>query len=155
MLQRTPKPGAPGHADRDAGSVVRLFPDYAGSVLWLPQPVDAQPITYEASCLDRGLVTDLIRWEIAYYDALDDDFGWQSAALASAFTADGVALALRLAVQLGAGFDVEFASYEAGVATRRFRSEFPADNPRAAAAFTALAAPRPARPWALLTRLPR
>ncbi|WP_297372724.1 hypothetical protein [Cryobacterium sp.] len=121
--------------------MVRLLPDYAGSVLWFPEPVD-----YAASFLDGALVSDLIRWEIGYYDSLDADFGWQSPALASAFTAEGVALALRVAVQLGTGFDVEFASYEAGVATRRFRSEFPADNPAAAAAFTALAGPDPARP---------
>ncbi|WEO78265.1 hypothetical protein BJQ94_04290 [Cryobacterium sp. SO2] len=113
---------------------MRLFPDYAGSVLWFPHPV-----AYADTGLDPALVTDLIRWEIGYYDSLDADFDWRSADLASAFTADGVALALRLAVQLGAGFDIEFASYEAGVATRRFRSEFPADNPGAAAAFTALA----------------
>jgi hypothetical protein len=150
--------GAADRPDRRTASVVRLFPDYAGSVLWLPkpvnaQPVNAQPVNYSASGLDAALVTDLIRWEIAYYDALDADFDWRSAALASAFTADGVALALRLAVQLGAGFDIEFASYEAGVATRRFRSEFPADNPRAAAVFTALAGPEP-RPVSSLVRRP-
>ena len=133
MPHRPPKWGAI-RARAGAGAVVRLFPDYAGSVLWFPEPVD-----YAASLLDDALVTDLIRWEIGYYDALDADFDWQSPALARAFTADGVALALRLAVQLGAGFDIEFASYEAGVAMRRFRSELPADNPRAAAAFTALA----------------
>ncbi|MBX0300782.1 hypothetical protein K2F54_12440 [Cryobacterium sp. 1639] len=116
------------------GRVVRLFPDYAGSVLWFPHPVD-----YTVSCLDGGLVTDLIRWEIDYYDALDADFQWRTPAHAADFTAAGVALALRLALQLGSGFDVEFASYEPGVTTRRFRSELAPDNPRAAAAFTALA----------------
>lgn len=117
-----------------AESVVHLFPDYAGSVLWFPHPV-----AYAQTGLDPVLVADLIRWEIGYYDALDADFTWRSAELARAFTADGVALALRLAVQLGAGFDIEFASYETGVARRRFRSQLPADNPRAAAAFRALA----------------
>lgn len=116
------------------GFVVRLCPDYAGSVIWFPHPVD-----YALTCLDGALVTDLIRWELDYYDALDSRFDWRSPDLARTFTADGVALALRLAVQLGTGFDVEFASYETGVATRRFRSELPADNPRAAAAFIALA----------------
>lgn len=121
----------PGDTDT-ASSVVRLFPDYAGTVLWVPHPV-----AYDSTALDAGLVTDLIRWEIEYYDALDADFAWRSPAVASAFTAAGVGLALRLAVQLGSGFDIEFASYEAGVATRRFRSDFAADNPRAAAAFAA------------------
>lgn len=114
--------------------LVRLLPDYAGTVLWCPQPV-----AYAATHLDPALVADLIRWEIGYYDALTEDFGWQSAELASEFTAAGIRLALRLAVQLGSGFDIEFASYEAGVATRRFRSQCPADNPRATSAFAALA----------------
>ena len=117
------------------GRVVRLFPDYAGSVLWFPHPVD-----YALTRLDGGLVTDLIRWEIDYYDGLDADCRWRTPAHATAFTADGVALALRLALQLGSGFDVEFASYEPGVAVRRFRSELLPDNAGAAAAFTALAA---------------
>jgi hypothetical protein len=118
-------------APKDA--VVRLVPDYAGSVIWFPYAVD-----YAVTALDPSLVADLIRWEIGYYDSLDEDFGWRSPPLARAFTAGGVSLALRLAVQLGAGFDVEFASYETGVAPRRFRSVFPADNPSAAAAFNAL-----------------
>jgi len=123
-----------GAPTSSAGSIVRLVPDYAGTVLWFPHPVP-----YAATFLHPELVTDLIRWEIGYYDALDADSDWRTPALASRYTADGVALALRLAVQLGAGFDIEFASYEAGVASRRFRSELPADNARAAAAFTALA----------------
>jgi len=114
--------------------LVRLMPDYAGTVLWCPHPV-----AYAATELDPALVADLIRWEIDYYDALTDDFGWRSAELAGAFTATGIRLAMRLAVQLGSGFDIEFATYEAGVATRRFRSECPADNPRATSAFAALA----------------
>ena len=126
------------HRFNEAGTastvLVRLLPDYAGTVLWCPHPV-----AYAATHLDPALVADLIRWEIGYYDALTDDCGWRSAELASEFTATGIRLALRLAVQLGSGFDIEFASYEAGVATRRFRSECPADNPRATAAFTLLA----------------
>lgn len=117
-----------------AGPVLRLFPDYAGTVLWLESAVP-----YDDTRLDPALVTDLIRWEIEYYDALDDAQAWRSPAHASGFTAAGVNLALRLAVQLGSGFDIEFASYEAGVTSRRFRSDFAADNPAAAAAFTALA----------------
>ncbi|POH64814.1 hypothetical protein C3B61_11660 [Cryobacterium zongtaii] len=114
--------------------LVRLLPDYAGTVLWCPHPV-----VYAATQLDAALVTDLIRWEIDYYDALTEDFGWRTPELAAEFTATGIRLAMRLAVQLGSGFDIEFASYEAGVATRRFRSECPADNPRATAAFTLMA----------------
>jgi len=113
--------------------VVRLYPDYAGTVLWL-----AGPVGYADSLLDPALVDDLLRWEISYYDALDADFRWRSPALSTAFTESGCRLALRLAVELGDGFDIEFASYEPGVATRRFRSDSAADNPRAAAALAAL-----------------
>ena len=113
--------------------MLRLCPDYAGTVLWLESAVP-----YDDTQLDPALITDLIRWEIEYYDALDDNLAWRSPAHASRFTTAGVTLALRLAMQLGSGFDIEFASYEAGVASRRFRSDFAPDNPAAAAAFTAL-----------------
>jgi hypothetical protein len=125
------------HRFNEAGTgstvLVRLLPDYAGTVLWCPHPV-----AYAATHLDPALVADLIRWEIGYYDGLTDDFDWRSPELAAEFTAAGIRLALRLAVQLGSGFDIEFASYETGAATRRFRSECPADNPRATAAFLPL-----------------
>lgn len=123
-----------GESTSSAAVLIRLAPDYAGTVLWCPHPV-----AYAATQLDPGLIADLIRWEIDYYDALTDDFGWRGPELAAEFTATGIRLAMRLAVQLGSGFDIEFASYEAGAATRRFRSECPADNPRATAAFAALA----------------
>jgi hypothetical protein len=137
MPHRRAGRGALGRTPATREAVVRLYPDYAGSVLWVSDSAD--PVDYASSGLDPALVNDLIRWELGYYDSLDDDFQWRSPASAGTFTSDGVALALRLAVQLGAGFDIEFASYEAGVATRRFRSAFPADNPGAAAAFAVLA----------------
>ena len=123
-----------GESTSSSAVLVRLLPDYAGTVLWCPCPV-----AYAATHLDPALVADLIRWEIGYYDALTEDFSWRTPELAGEFTATGIRLAMRLAVQLGSGFDIEFASYEAGTATRRFRSECPADNPRATAAFTLLA----------------
>lgn len=132
-----PDEGAGGAAEVERG-VVRLAPDYAGTVIWFPHAVP-----YAQTHLDPSLVTDLIRWELSYYDSLTEDFGWRSPQAAVEYTAAGIRLALRMALQLGPAFDIEFASYEDGVAPRRFRSDCPADNPRAAAAFTELC-----RAWA-------
>jgi len=43
-----------GAVSEYATTVVRLFPDYAGSVLWFPNPVP-----YEETLLDAHLITDL------------------------------------------------------------------------------------------------
>lgn len=111
-----------------------MFPDYAGTVLWFHDPVD-----YDLAQLSDGLVHDLSRWEQSYYDALTPDFGWKSADLALRFTTEGNRLAQCVADELGEGFEIEFASYEEGVPTRRFRGKGPALNLRASAAFDALA----------------
>lgn len=111
-----------------------MFPDYAGTVLWFRDPVG-----YDLAQLSGGLVHDLARWEQSYYDALTPNIGWKSADLARRFTAEGNRLAQRVADELGDGYEIEFASYEEDVPTRRFRGKGPALNLRASAAFDALA----------------
>ncbi len=113
---------------------VRIFPDYAGTVLWFRDPV-----VYDLAQLSDVLVHDLSRWEQSYYDALTPDFGWKSANLARRFTTEGNRLAQCVADEVGDGYEIEFASYEEDVPTRRFRGKGPALNLRASAAFDALA----------------
>ncbi|MBG6238423.1 hypothetical protein IWX78_001395 [Mycetocola sp. CAN_C7] len=117
-----------------ATSIVRLFPDSAGTVLWF-----IDPVPYEVASLSAGLEHDLRAWEQSYEDALTDDFEWRSDALASQYTEDGRSLAHRLAHELGGDFAVEFQSYEDGADALNVRISAPADNPDAAAAFAALA----------------
>lgn len=109
---------------------VRMFPDYAHTVLWLDGPVDY---------MDSGLSSELIRvlqeWEQSYYDSLDSDLEWKSPSAARAFTAVGIDIAGRVANELGAEFAIEFASSEDGAPTHAVRSRRPANNKKASATF--------------------
>ncbi|GAA4282611.1 hypothetical protein GCM10022261_01420 [Brevibacterium daeguense] len=112
-----------------------MFPDYAGTVLWL-----GDPVAYGSSGLTDGLIRDLKAWEQCYYDALTPDLEWRSAELARQYTEEGNQLAARVADELGDGYEVEFRSFEPGAGRRRFHGTGAALNARAAAAFAELAA---------------
>ena len=113
--------------------IVRMFPDYADTVLWFGDPVD-----YDLTGLTQGLVSDLQAWERSYYASLTPDFDWKSPDAAHRFTEEGNRLAQRVADELGDGYEIEFSSYERDVPARRFRGTG-APNARAAAAFDVLA----------------
>jgi len=108
--------------------VVRMFPDYAGTVLWY----GGGPVDYEDAHLPAGLVADLEAWEASYDDGLDDELEWCSRDLAKAHEAQGAELARRVAEALGSAFVIQG---DGG----RVRSDGPPTSPEAAAAFTALA----------------
>ena len=111
----------------DAVTVVHVYPDYAESCLWLSVPVD-----YALTGLSDDLVDQLKAWEQSYYDGLTSDLAWRSAEAEAAFSAVGRRLGRQLARELGDGFEVE-------VGSTTFRGRGPATNPRAEAAFRALA----------------
>ena len=119
--------------EEEAREIVRLFPDYADTVVWLDGPVD-----YRLSGLSRRLIEELREWERSYYQSLTPGFDWRSPELAHQFTVDGNHLASRVAEELGDGYEVEFRSYEPGAATRRFRGTGAVRNPQAVAAFDEL-----------------
>ncbi|MBF4992704.1 hypothetical protein ITX31_01075 [Arthrobacter gandavensis] len=119
---------------------IRLFPDYAGTVLWL-----GDPIGYEATGLDAGLISSLQAWEESYYRSLTPDFQWISPEAARQFTAEGNRLAQLLANELGEDYEISFNSYEDGVPHRVFQSSGTKPNSSAVAAFNTLAAARQAR----------
>ncbi|MGO2376636.1 hypothetical protein [Brevibacterium aurantiacum] len=116
-------------------TTVRMFPDYADTVLWIVFPID-----YEDTDLSPDLVSQLDAWEQSYYEALDADFNWKSADAARAFTQTGIDLVGQLANELGEEFTVEFASYEPRAPTYTVQSRRPADNDEACAAFSAIVA---------------
>ena len=120
-----------GAVSEYATTVVRLFPDYADSVIWFRGPV-----SYEATHLDARLIADLQTWDATYYAGLSSDYSWRTPQLMTQFHAEGARLARRLADQLGDGFLVE---YDLGESHRRVRGAGPARNPDAAAAFSRLA----------------
>lgn len=47
-----------------ATRTVRVFPDYANSVIWF-----SDPFPYHESHLSKSLVTRLDRWEASYYSS--------------------------------------------------------------------------------------
>lgn len=123
---------------------IRMFPDFAKTVLWL-----FGPVSYPETALSRGLAADLTAWESGYYESVDDNMEWNSPAMAAAFDAQGELLGQRVADELGAGFEVEFSSYAMEGAQHIFSSTAAATNPAAAAAFNAMVAAETVRPPAL------
>ncbi len=100
--------------------VVRLFSDYADSVIWAPGPID-----YADLGLDEELAEELRAWDAAYYAGLDD-YEWKNPEAHAAHTAEGRRLARRLAGVLGAEFVIRTDGGE-------FRSPHPARSPAATA----------------------
>jgi hypothetical protein len=121
-----------GGVSEYATTVVRLFPDYANSVLWFPYP-----LAYEETRLDAQLIEDCKAWEASYYVGVLPTYSWQDATLKAEFVAEGGRLACRLAAEIGDEFQVEHD--RAGGRPRRVRSRGPARNPDAAAALRELA----------------
>ena len=122
------------HSAEDAAPrTIRMFPDYADTVLWVREPIDC-----EDTGLSDGLVAELEAWEQFYCDSLDPDFTWVSPAAVRAYNTDGTRLAHRVADEAGPRFVVEFASRTEGAEFVRARSDSPASNPAAEAAFTRL-----------------
>lgn len=115
-------------------STVRMFPDYAGTVLWFNDPID-----YDTAKLSEDLTRDLSLWEQSYYDGLNGDYEWKSLGLARRFAAQGERLAQRVADELGDGFEIELATFVEDAPIRKFRGRGPALNRSAAAAFDVLA----------------
>ena len=111
---------------REGSVVVQLRPAWADSVLlyW------GSPVAYERSGLDDELVAELQAWDIAYYDRVDTDGQWRSAAAHDAHRIEGARLAQRVADALGRAFAVELDE-------RIFQSVRPPALPAAAAAFKA------------------
>lgn len=71
---------------------VRMFPDWAATVLWFNGPVD-----YEGSGRSTPQVRGLETWERTYYDGLTPGVESRSPALAGTHHAEGDRLAARVA----------------------------------------------------------
>lgn len=117
---------------RSNPSVIRLFPGWANSPVWIP----GGPVDLEDSLLTRELVEDLLAWETRYYDAgprnsaNSGNTGSHPGARERQHLADGKDLAKRLAAEVGDSFAVIF---ESGLEDQFVaRSGDPATNPAAA-----------------------
>lgn len=114
--------------------IVRVFPDYADTVIWF-----SEPVPYPETRLSDGLVAQLSAWEASYYANLDEDFRWRSLTALHQFSSDGLERARAVAAEIGPEFEVEYHSFEDTNAIALLRSEEPASNSAARNAFIARA----------------
>ncbi len=124
---------------RDPGAylrtVVRVFPDYAGTVLWFV----GGPVDYADAKLSDSLAAAMQAWEESYYRSLDDDLKWRSPGTEEHHAAEGLRLARLLADELGDAFEVEVWA-EGAKEKIRILGLHPGSNPAAVAAFRGWAA---------------
>ncbi|MCI0159251.1 hypothetical protein KNO15_21325 [Leifsonia shinshuensis] len=116
-------------ASDDDYSVIRVFPDYADSVMWFI----IGTVSYDESCVSDTLRRDMEAWESHYCQAMGDDLVWRSPDDEKYHVAEGRRLAESLSVEVGHAFEVEY--FDEGDRKVRVRSDERASNERAARAF--------------------
>jgi hypothetical protein len=121
------------HGDEYFTTVIRIFPDYAGSVIWFAMG----PVSYDDAKISSQLRRDMEAWEDFYYPAQTEEFGWRRREDGEWFTAEGRRLAERLAGEVGSRFEVEFRVYRNKKV--RVSSNAEPSNPEAAEAFESIA----------------
>ena len=129
---------------QDGRLIVRVFPDYAGTVLWSGGAVD-----YEEAHLSQALEDDLRAWETFHRSRLDPDRATHASQDEYDFAVTGRALAGRLSDELGRGVEVHLIVEGRQV----FRSAEAPINPRAAKAFHARAERQAAQARALIEKV--
>lgn len=125
---------APTVASDDKYSLIRIFPDYADSVIWFI----VGPLSYEESGVSTKLRRDMEAWETHYYETMNTDFTWRSREDQNYHAEEGRRLAECLSVEVGRAFEVEY--FDQRAQKLRVRSDQPAANETAEAAFTRVGA---------------
>lgn len=121
---------APTVASDDKYSLIRIFPDYADSVIWFI----VGPLSYEESGVSTKLRQDMEAWETHYFETMGTDFTWRSREDQDYHAEEGRRLAECLSVEVGRAFEVEY--FDQRDRKLRVRSDRPATNEAAEAAFT-------------------
>lgn len=129
---------------QDGRLIVRVCPDYAGTVLWSGGAVD-----YAEAHLSQELEDDLHAWESFHRSRLDPDRATHASQDEYDFAVTGRALAGRLSDELGRGVEVHLIVEGRQV----FRSAEAPINPRAAKAFHARAERQVAQARALIEKV--
>ncbi len=125
---------APIVASDEIYSLIRLFPDYADTVIWFI----VGPLSYEESGVSKTLRQDMEAWESHYYEAMATDLTWRSREDQDYHAEEGRRLAKRLSVEVGRAFEVEY--FDQRDLKLRVRSDKPATNEAAETAFTRVGA---------------
>jgi hypothetical protein len=125
---------APTVASDDEYSLIRIFPDYADSVIWFI----IGPLSYDESGVSKTLRHDMEAWETHYYETMGSDYSWRSREDQDYHAAEGRRLAECLSVEVGRAFEVEY--FDQRDRKLRVSSDRPAANEAAEAAFTRVGA---------------
>jgi hypothetical protein len=114
-------------------SAIRVFPDYADTVIWFRGPVP-----YELTALTPRLIRGLEEWESRYYESIDDSYEFVSGRAESAHITTGLELARRLSEEIGDVLPVEVD--ERGGGKAHFLTPGRGTNPDAQDAFARMLA---------------
>lgn len=121
-------------ASDDEYSLIRIFPDFADSVIWFV----IGTVSYEECRVSDALRRDMEAWEAQYYETMGNDFVWRSREDHEYHAAEGRRLAERFSAEVGQGFEIEY--FDECDRKARVRSDQPATNEPAARAFTRVGA---------------
>lgn len=110
--------------------IIRMFPDYADTVLWLDGPID-----YEGTGLSTGLIAELQAWEKLFYDSLNRNYAFRSRGLEAKFTREGIHLAELISTEIGSGHIIEYLGAQSLNHPVLFQCPGTAANPAAAECF--------------------
>jgi hypothetical protein len=113
--------------------VIRVFPDYAGTVVWFQGPVP-----YEETGLSQRLIDDMEDWEAAYYASLDELHSFASKRAESIHVTRGLTIARALSDEIGDLLPIE-ADGIGGAKTRLLTPGF-GTNPQARTSFATMLA---------------
>jgi hypothetical protein len=115
-------------------SVVRVFPDYARTVIWFAPG----PVHYDDAKVSAELRDAMVAWEADWYAGLTDDLEWASAEIEQRVVAEGERLARMLSAEIGDLLEVEFDT-TGDPARKRVRGSGPGTNAAAREAFQLMA----------------
>lgn len=110
--------------------IIRMFPDYADTVLWLDGPID-----YGDTGLSTGLIVELQAWEQLFYDSLNRNYDFRSRGLEARFTREGIHLAELISTEIGSGHIIEYLGAQSLNHPVLFQCPGTAANPAAATCF--------------------
>lgn len=124
---------APSVASDDEYSLIRIFPDFADSVIWFV----IGTVSYEESRVSADLRRDMEAWQAHYEETMGNTFVWRSREDHAYHAAEGRRLAERLAAEVGQDFKVEY--FDVRDRKVQVRSSRPATNKAAAQALSTVA----------------
>ncbi|GAB3809015.1 hypothetical protein GCM10028798_36110 [Humibacter antri] len=118
---------------RYLSTTVRVFPDYAGTIIWFA----IGPFDYDSAHIPQDLRVAMQEWEETYYAGLDSPNATPE--LVASYDSEGVHLAEQLSQVVGQEFAVEYLPRANSADRVVFRADGPAAEPAVAAAFRARA----------------